>query len=54
VDSARLIHKVISENGIKIRSFISASGIAIYGTVTSDKVFSESDPPADDFLAPYA
>jgi uncharacterized protein len=51
VDSARLIHKVISENGIKIRSFISASGISIYGTVTSDKIFSETDPPADDFLA---
>jgi uncharacterized protein len=51
VDSARLIHKVIIENGIKIRSFISASGISFYGSVTSDKIFSESDPPADDFLA---
>jgi uncharacterized protein len=51
VDSARLIHKVISENGIKISSFVSASGISIYGTVTSDRIFSETDPPADDFLA---
>lgn len=50
VDSARLILKVISENNIKIRAFISASGISYYGTITSEKIFSEDDPPADDFL----
>jgi uncharacterized protein len=51
VDSARLIYKVISENGIRISSFISASGSSIYGTITSGTIFSETDPPADDFLA---
>lgn len=37
-----------AEKGIK--AFISASGISYYGTITSDKIFSEADPPADDFL----
>ncbi len=50
IDSAKLIHKVISGNTIKISTFISASGISIYGTVTSEKIFTEEDPPATDFL----
>lgn len=50
VDSAILLHKVITDNGIRIRSFTSASGISYYGTVTSESVFREEDPPADDFL----
>jgi uncharacterized protein (TIGR01777 family) len=50
VDSAKLIHKTITDNIIKIRAFISASGISYYGTVTSEKIFTEDDPPADDFL----
>jgi uncharacterized protein (TIGR01777 family) len=50
IDSAKLIHKVISENGLKIKTFISASGISIYGTVTTEKIFTEEDPPAGDFL----
>lgn len=49
-DSGRLLHKVISENGIRIKSFITASGVSIYGTVTSDRIFNEEDPFANDFL----
>ncbi len=32
-------------------TFISASAIGYYGAVTSEHVFTEDDPPADDFLA---
>lgn len=32
-------------------TFISASAIGYYGTKTSDHVFTEEDPPGDDFLA---
>lgn len=50
VDSARLLFDTASQNGIKIKGFISASGVSCYGTVTSNHIFSEDDPLADDFL----
>lgn len=50
VSSVRLLHKIISENKIKIKTFISASATGYYGSVTSDKIFSEEDPPSKDFL----
>jgi uncharacterized protein (TIGR01777 family) len=49
VASARLIHKVITENHIPVRAFITASATGYYGAVTTDRVFSEEDPPANDF-----
>jgi len=51
IESARLIYNVVKENNIKLKAFISASGISYYGSLTSDKVFSEDDPAASDFLA---
>ncbi len=50
ISSARLLHKIITENHIDIKAFISASAIGYYGTVTSEKIFSEEDPPSEDFL----
>jgi hypothetical protein len=50
VDSAKLLFKVISENNIHIKAFISASAVGYYGSVASDKIFKEDDPPANDFL----
>lgn len=50
VDSSRLIHKVITDNGIRLKGFISASAIGYYGSLTSDKIFIEDDSPATDFL----
>jgi uncharacterized protein (TIGR01777 family) len=50
VDSARLIFKLISENNITLKAFISASAIGYYGALTSETIFTETDPPADDFL----
>jgi uncharacterized protein (TIGR01777 family) len=50
IDSARLLYKVISENNIPLKAFITASGINYYGTVTSDRIFMEDDQPGNDFL----
>lgn len=49
VDSAKLLHRVVTGNGINLKAFISASGTGYYGAQTSEKIFSEADPPADDF-----
>ncbi len=48
--AARLLLKVAIENGIRPKSFISASGIGYYGAITGDHVFSENDPPANDTI----
>ena len=50
VESACLLHKTIIENKIPLKAFISASAIGYYGSVTSDKIFNEEDPPGTDFL----
>ncbi len=52
--AAFLLRKIKEEN-IQLKSFISASGISYYGTVTSDRIFSEDDLPItsskDDFAS---
>jgi uncharacterized protein (TIGR01777 family) len=50
IESAKLLHKVVTENKIKLKAFLSASAVGYYGSVTSDKIFIEADPPAEDFL----
>ena len=50
VDSSRLLHKVISDNGIPLKAFISASATGYYGSLTSEKILREYDSPATDFL----
>ncbi|MBB6330529.1 uncharacterized protein (TIGR01777 family) [Chryseobacterium sediminis] len=51
VDSAELLRSALRKNNIKLKSFISASGINFYGTETSEKIYTESDPPGNDFLS---
>ncbi|MDN5477510.1 MAG: TIGR01777 family oxidoreductase [Chryseobacterium sp.] len=51
VDSAGLLLKTLRKKNIKLKSFISASGINYYGTVTTDKIYTEQDPPGNDFLS---
>ncbi|WPO92972.1 TIGR01777 family oxidoreductase [Chryseobacterium sp. HR92] len=51
VDSAELLQTALRKNKIKLKSFISASGINFYGTETSEKLYTESDPPGNDFLS---
>src|SRR5665648_577070 len=50
VVSARFLYKVINDNSIRLRAFISASATGYYGMLTSDKIYNEDDPPAADFL----
>lgn len=50
VDSAQFILDHIKENPGEITTFISASATGFYGTITSEKIFKESDPPSSDFL----
>jgi uncharacterized protein (TIGR01777 family) len=50
VDSARLLYSTVKGNNIKLKAFITASAIGYYGSETSDRIFTEEDPPSDDFL----
>jgi len=50
VKTADLIYRVVRETGKKVKAFITISGSNYYGTLTSEKIFRETDPPADDFL----
>lgn len=51
VDSAKLILNTFQKKNLKLKSFISASGINFYGTKTTDKIFNENDAPGNDFLS---
>ncbi len=52
VDSARIIIDALRKDLRKVRTVISASGISYYGLGDpSSEAFTESDPPADDFMA---
>jgi uncharacterized protein (TIGR01777 family) len=51
VDSADLIVKKLQEKKIRLKSFISASGINYYGTKTTDAIFTENNQPGNDFLS---
>jgi len=51
VDSADLIVKTLQEKKIRLKSFISASGINYYGTKTTDAIFNENNQPGNDFLS---
>ncbi len=48
--TAKFLYESISGLKLKPTAFISSSAVGFYGTVTSEKVFSEDDPAAQDFL----
>jgi uncharacterized protein len=50
IKSSELIFNKLKEINCRPKAFISASAIGYYGSITSDKIFSESDPPSNDFL----
>ncbi|MBK9212297.1 MAG: TIGR01777 family protein [Saprospiraceae bacterium] len=50
VKSAKLILKKIEEKNIPIKAFITASAIGYYGMKMTDKIYKESDGPANDSL----
>jgi len=52
IGSANLLLQHCLKNNIRLKSFISASGISYYGTFTSDKILTENDEIFyQDFLA---
>ena len=50
VRPVEMIYSILEMNNKKLEAFVSASGIGIYGAVTSHKICTENTPPADDFL----
>jgi uncharacterized protein (TIGR01777 family) len=48
--SAAFIYRVIADNKIPIKAFISASATGYYGSTTTEKIFKEDDPPGNDFM----
>ncbi|MCM0668405.1 TIGR01777 family oxidoreductase [Flavobacterium tyrosinilyticum] len=50
VRPVEMIYAILEMNNKKLEAFISASGIGIYGAITSHKICTENTPPADDFL----
>jgi uncharacterized protein len=50
VESAGLLFRTIAANGINLKAYITASATGYYGSVTSDRIFSEYDAPSEDFL----
>ena len=51
VNSMKLITDTVKRKKIQLKSFVGASAIGIYGMTTSEKIFSETDSGADDFLS---
>lgn len=50
VISADIIHAEIEKQNIRLKAFVSASAVGYYGAIISEKIFVETDSPADDFL----
>lgn len=50
VKSAQLILQTLKKQKHTVEQFISASAVGYYGAVTTDKIFKENDPAANDFL----
>lgn len=50
VDGLQLLADTIAKSAKKPKALISASAVGIYGMITSEKIFSETDPPATDFF----
>ena len=50
VKSGQLLFYKIKETKSKLKAFITASAIGYYGTITTNKIFSETNPPSNDFL----
>jgi uncharacterized protein (TIGR01777 family) len=51
VKTANLLKTAVDQNSSKPEVFVSASGINYYGAITTDHIFTEADPPGDDFTA---
>lgn len=50
VDTANLLYQKAKELKPHLKVFVSASGISYYGMDTTENIYSESDPPSEDFI----
>jgi uncharacterized protein (TIGR01777 family) len=50
VETAQLLLEMVKQTGHTPEVFVTASGINYYGSVTTEHIFRESDPPADSFI----
>lgn len=50
VEVSDLLLKCLRKRNIELKTYISASGVNYYGTETTTKIYTESDPVADDYL----
>lgn len=50
INPLALIYTIIKEHPHQLKAIVSASGVGYYGAITSEKVFTETDEPATDFL----
>lgn len=51
IKSINLLYQYVSENHLKINTFISSSGVGVYGAVTTAKIYRETSEMGSDFLA---
>ncbi|PHR68876.1 MAG: TIGR01777 family protein [Lutibacter sp.] len=51
IDTANLIFEKLKEHQITIDTFISASAVGYYGTITTNIIFDEKSPKGNDFLS---
>lgn len=50
IKTANLLYEKVKAGNAILKSFISASAIGYYGAVTTDKIYTEDNTPAEDFL----
>lgn len=50
INTTKFLFETVKSQQISLQSFISASAVGYYGSITSEKIFSESDISNDDFL----
>jgi len=49
--TAELVYRSSAGSGVMPSVFVTASGISIYGSKTTERIYSENDPSGNDFLA---
>lgn len=50
VKSIALLFNTLQKTSKTLKGFISASGVGVYGGITTQKIYTENDPPFSDFL----
>ncbi len=51
VHTANLLYKYTKKTRTKLKGFISAGGIGYYGSITTNKIYTENDQPFSDFIS---